>query len=57
MVFKKTAAVKGLRVYLSGVNLWTWDKLHVVDPETPTGSTGAIYPQTRGFSLGLNMQF
>lgn len=57
MTFKKTSAVKGLRVYLSGVNLFTWDTLHVVDPETPTGSTGAIYPQTRGISLGLNMQF
>jgi hypothetical protein len=35
----------------------TWDKLKVVDPETPTGSTGAIYPQTMGVSLGFNFTF
>lgn len=57
LTFKKTAAVKGMRIYLSGVNLFTWDKLKVVDPETPTGSTGAIYPQTKGYSFGVNMQF
>jgi len=57
LAFKKTAAVKGMRIYVSGVNLFTWDKLQVVDPETPTGSTGAIYPQTKGYSFGVNMQF
>ena len=57
MTFKKTAAVKGARVYLSAVNLFTWDRLKVVDPETPTGSTGGIYPQTKGYSLGVNLQF
>jgi len=54
---KKTAAIKGLRVHMSGVNLFTWDKLKVVDPETPSGSTGAVYPQTRGYSLGANLVF
>jgi len=48
---------KELRVFLSGVNLITWDRLSVVDPETPTGSKGAIYPQTKGYSLGLNFTF
>jgi len=57
LTFKKSAAVKGMRIYASGVNLFTWDKLKVVDPETPTGSTGAIYPQTKGYSFGVNMQF
>ncbi len=57
MTFKKTAAISGMRIYLSGVNLFTWDKLKVVDPETPTGSTGGIYPQTRGYSFGVNLQF
>ncbi len=55
--FNQSAAVKGLRIHVSGVNLFTWDKLKVVDPETPTGSTGAIYPQTRGYSVGVNMVF
>lgn len=55
--FKPTSAVKGLRVHLNGNNLFTWDKLKVVDPETPTGSTGAVYPQTRGYSAGISMSF
>lgn len=55
--FAKNASVKGIRVHLSGVNLFTWDKLKVVDPETPTGSTGAIYPQTRGYSVGASFIF
>lgn len=55
--FGKKASVKGLRLYVSGVNLLTWDKLKVVDPETPTGSTGSIYPQTRGYSFGVNLTF
>lgn len=49
--------MKGLRVYISGVNLITWDKLKVVDPETPTGSTEGVYPQARNFSLGFNFNF
>ena len=55
--FAKTSAVKGLRIHVNGVNLFTWDRLKVVDPETPTGSTGAIYPQTKGYSVGVNMTF
>lgn len=55
--FKKDAAIKSLRIHASGVNLFTWDKLQVVDPETPTGSTGGVYPQTKGYSFGVNMSF
>lgn len=53
----KKVGLNGLRIYMSGINLFTWDKLKTVDPETPTGSTGAIYPQTRGGSLGVNLTF
>lgn len=53
----KKAGIRSLRAYLNGVNLLTFDKLKVVDPETPTGSTGGIYPQTRGYSLGFNFTF
>ena len=55
--FPKTSVVKSLRVHMSGVNLLTWDRLKVVDPETPTGSTGGLYPQTRGYSAGVSMTF
>ena len=54
---KKTDVIKGARIHVSGVNLFTWDKLKVVDPETPTGSTGAVYPQTMGMSFGVNLKF
>ena len=55
--FAKTAALKSVRFHVSGVNLLTWDKIGVVDPETPTGSTGAVYPQTMGMSFGANFTF
>lgn len=51
------AGLQGLRVYLSGVNLFTWDKLKVVDPETPNDSWGNMYPQSKNFSLGVNINF
>ncbi|MBP3343862.1 MAG: TonB-dependent receptor [Bacteroidales bacterium] len=53
----KKVGLQSLRTYINGVNLMTWDKLKVVDPETPTGSTGAVYPQTMGVSLGFNFTF
>ena len=55
--FAKTAALKSARFHISGVNLMTWDKIGVVDPETPTGSTGAVYPQTMGVSFGASLSF
>jgi hypothetical protein len=55
--FAKTAALKSVRFHVSGVNLMTWDKIGVVDPETPTGSTGAVYPQTMGLSFGASLSF
>ena len=55
--FAKTAALKSVRFHVSGVNLATWDKIGVVDPETPTGSTGAVYPQTMGLSFGASLSF
>lgn len=53
----KKVGMKGLRIYVSGLNLITWDKLKVVDPETPTNSGSGVYPQARNFSLGLNLNF
>lgn len=53
----KKIGMRGLRVYLSGANLITWDDLKVVDPETPTGTANSVYPQARTFSLGVNLNF
>jgi TonB-linked SusC/RagA family outer membrane protein len=48
--------VKNLRLYVNGLNLFTWDKLKVYDPET-VSSTGQYYPQARIISTGLNVTF
>lgn len=45
-----------LRVYASGFNLFTWDKLKVMDPETAS-SSGQYYPQKRVFNLGVSLTF
>jgi TonB-linked SusC/RagA family outer membrane protein len=53
----KKLGMKGLRVYFSGINLITWDNLKVVDPETATGSTSGIYPQSKNYSFGITINF
>lgn len=53
----KKIGMKGMRIYLSAVNLFTWDKLKVVDPETAANAYESVYPQARNFSLGLNLNF
>ena len=50
----------GLRVYLSGSNLLTFDKIGWIDPEynsESTGQRGNAYPQTKFYSLGLSVSF
>ncbi|SDA80615.1 TonB-linked outer membrane protein, SusC/RagA family [Algoriphagus alkaliphilus] len=48
--------VKDLRLYINGLNLLTWDKLKVYDPET-VSATGQYYPQARVINAGLNVTF
>ena len=48
--------MKGLRLYISGQNLVTWTKMPYFDPEIPS-SNGSVYPMTRIFNTGLNIQF
>lgn len=50
------AGVKGLRVYVSGQNLFVWDGLVIthLDPET---NSGLAYPITKNVSLGVNINF
>lgn len=45
-----------LRVYVSGFNLLTWDKLKVMDPEA-TNELGHYYPQKRVVNAGVNVTF
>lgn len=48
--------VKSLRLYVSALNLFTIDKLKVLDPES-TGGTGQYYPQARILNTGLTVTF
>ncbi|MFT3824359.1 MAG: TonB-dependent receptor [Chitinophagaceae bacterium] len=52
----QTAKIQQLRVYVSGFNLFTWDKLKYIDPEMPNVNNG-FYPQQRMFSGGVNLTF
>ncbi len=55
---KLTGKVKisNLRLYLNGLNLITWDKLKVLDPESDN-TTGQYYPQARVINGGLTVTF
>jgi len=49
-------SIQGMRIYVSGLNLFTWSQIKEFDPEAETG-TGDYYPQQRNISLGLNLTF
>ncbi len=50
------AGIKYTQVYISGMNLLTWDSFKIFDPETAS-STLSSYPTRRIFNLGLNLTF
>ncbi|MGN6293070.1 MAG: SusC/RagA family TonB-linked outer membrane protein [Chitinophagaceae bacterium] len=52
----KNIGITNLRVYLNGFNLFSIDKVKHYDPET-VAYTGAYYPQTRIYTIGLNLGF
>lgn len=52
--------LEGLRIYLSGSNLLTFDNIGFIDPEynsDTSGNRGNSYPQTKFYSLGLSISF
>ena len=51
--------IQGLRIYFSGTNLLTFNKLKdfQVDPESPSGNAAYYYPQLRTITLGANLSF
>jgi TonB-linked SusC/RagA family outer membrane protein len=51
--------LQGLRLYLSGTNLVTLNKLkkYQIDPEAPTNNAAYYYPQLRTVSFGVNASF
>lgn len=52
----KKASIENLRIYVSGLNLLTWDKMKIWDPES-TSSDGHYYPQARIINVGASIKF
>jgi TonB-linked SusC/RagA family outer membrane protein len=50
------AKLGSLRVYINALNLLTFDKFGIFDPENTQGS-GVYYPQTRILNTGLSVRF
>ena len=48
-------SIRGLRVFVNGLNLYTWDKVGVIDPESNHG-TGQ-YPLQRSINGGVEIKF
>ncbi len=53
---KKILGINGIRVYANGQNLYTWDKLKVIDPEGNTGDDWT-YPQLKVYNIGTKIDF
>lgn len=53
--FTKKAGLQSFRLYLSGLNLLTFSKFKLWDPEM--GGNGLGYPIQRVFNVGLNVNF
>ncbi len=51
----KAMWLKNLRIYVTGMNLLTFDKIGILDPESST--SGIAYPLQRTFTVGLNLSF
>lgn len=54
-VLTEKVGIKGIRIYVSGVNLLTFSSFKLWDPDLQTGAT--TFPPNRIFNLGLNVSF
>jgi TonB-dependent starch-binding outer membrane protein SusC len=52
----KKVGLNSLRLYVNALNLATWDKYKIFDPETNNGA-GSYYPQSRVINTGLRLTF
>jgi TonB-linked SusC/RagA family outer membrane protein len=53
---KKRTGISGLRLYANCLNLFTIDKLKILDPESVNGN-GQYYPQARVINAGFTLNF
>jgi hypothetical protein len=51
----KTIGLDNFRIYLNGLNLYTFTGIKYLDPETTNGELR--YPRSRVFNLGISAQF
>jgi len=51
----KSLSIASIRFFLNGMNLATWDKLKIVDPESNDGD--GDYPIQRNINVGFNVKF
>jgi TonB-dependent starch-binding outer membrane protein SusC len=54
--FTDKISISGLRLYVNALNLFTWDKFDIWDPESVSGS-GQYYPQARVINTGIRLTF
>jgi TonB-dependent starch-binding outer membrane protein SusC len=54
--FTDKISISGLRLYVNALNLITWDKFEIWDPESVSGS-GQYYPQARVINTGIRLTF
>src|SRR5690606_8597182 len=47
--------LKELRLFVNGMNLYTWDYVKIIDPESNDGTGG--YPLQRSVNFGLQIKF
>ena len=50
------AGISNFRIYANGLNLITWDKMKIWDPESTSGN-GQYYPQARVINIGARITF
>jgi hypothetical protein len=51
----QSLSIEGLRLFVNGTDLLTFDKLKVVDPESNYGTGG--YPRQRVINFGAQINF
>lgn len=56
VMISKKVGISNLRIYVNGLNLITWDKYKIFDPESDTGSI-QYYPQARVINTGVRLTF
>ncbi len=53
----KGSGISSVRIYANGYNLFTWDNIKKVDPESSNNTNGYFYPQQKIYNFGVNVTF